>query len=431
MSAIEPQLVLGPLLRYVGTSTATVWVETDAAATVEVLGPPGEHVPRRTGTTTPSSWSRTSSPARPRRTTCGSTGAASGRPPTAGPSPRSERASGSGRRGSSSARAASARPSARRTRCRPTEHPQGIGSRCAVGLRAAPAAGVRRLAGRAGPDGRPGLRRRGAARDARVHPRAPGRRRAAGRVGRRLRGVHPALPRVVVRPRHPLAAVDGAVDDDLRRPRGQRRLEHLAGLGRRDARAAVVGRPDHRRLHVVLGLPAPRQPLAAGAGRGGDVRRRCSSDDDAGPRLREFARKWDRESAASRWAYYRDFGRLAAARDRLAGRSRAQPTDGGTWSTPRSGTGSPSMPAAPSTTWSSSTTLPVVLPHGIHHLEAWNEAVCAGRWGSLAARLGERLRRAVDLEHWAAFNRRSSSSSTCCASVSAASAASRRRRSPS
>ena len=50
-------------------------------------------------------------------------------------------------------------------------------------------------------------------------------------------------------------------------------------------------------------------------------------------------------------------------------------------------------------------TLPVFLPHGIHHLQAWNEALCAGRWGRLAANLSERLRRAVDLEHWAAFNR--------------------------
>src|SRR5205823_4816120 len=32
------------------------------------------------------------------------------------------------------------------------------------------------------------------------------------------------------------------------------------------------------------------------------------------------------------------------------------------------------------------------------------EAVCAGRWGGIAARLGERLRRGVDLEHWSAFN---------------------------
>jgi hypothetical protein len=50
-------------------------------------------------------------------------------------------------------------------------------------------------------------------------------------------------------------------------------------------------------------------------------------------------------------------------------------------------------------------TLPVFLPIGIHHLQAWNEALCAGRWGALVANLSERLRRAVDLEHWAAFNR--------------------------
>jgi hypothetical protein len=48
-------------------------------------------------------------------------------------------------------------------------------------------------------------------------------------------------------------------------------------------------------------------------------------------------------------------------------------------------------------------TLPVLLPPALHYLEAWNEAVCAGAWGKLAARIGENVRRAVDLEHWAAF----------------------------
>src|SRR5690349_16801760 len=33
-----PVLVLGPLLRYVGTTMATVWVETSAPTTLEVLG---------------------------------------------------------------------------------------------------------------------------------------------------------------------------------------------------------------------------------------------------------------------------------------------------------------------------------------------------------------------------------------------------------
>ena len=51
------------------------------------------------------------------------------------------------------------------------------------------------------------------------------------------------------------------------------------------------------------------------------------------------------------------------------------------------------------------TTLPAFLPHGIHFLEAWNEAVCDGCWGKLAGQLAERLRRAVDLEQWAAYQR--------------------------
>jgi hypothetical protein len=33
-----PELVLGPLLRYAGETNATVWVETDTACEVEVLG---------------------------------------------------------------------------------------------------------------------------------------------------------------------------------------------------------------------------------------------------------------------------------------------------------------------------------------------------------------------------------------------------------
>ena len=57
------------------------------------------------------------------------------------------------------------------------------------------------------------------------------------------------------------------------------------------------------------------------------------------------------------------------------------------------------------------TSLPLLLPRGIHALEAWNEAVCGGAWGKRAARAGERLRRAADLEHWAAFGSRSANSS--------------------
>ena len=48
--------------------------------------------------------------------------------------------------------------------------------------------------------------------------------------------------------------------------------------------------------------------------------------------------------------------------------------------------------------------LPILLPPSIHDVEAWNEALCAGAWGPVVARVGERLRRLADLEHWAAFS---------------------------
>jgi PhoD-like phosphatase len=127
-------------------------------------------------------------------------------------------------------------------------------------------------------------------------------------------------------------------------------------------------------------------------------------DEDGGSRLRAAARKWDRESAAARWAYYRDFGRSRllvidsrAARVVVEGRRDMIDGEEWDWITEHAHGSFDHLILA--------TTLPVFLPHGIHHLEAWNEAVCDGAWGALAQQLGERLRRAVDLEHWAAYQR--------------------------
>jgi hypothetical protein len=50
------------------------------------------------------------------------------------------------------------------------------------------------------------------------------------------------------------------------------------------------------------------------------------------------------------------------------------------------------------------TTDPVLLAPGLHHAEAWNESVCDGAWGRRAVALGEKLRRALDFDHWAAFH---------------------------
>ncbi len=49
------------------------------------------------------------------------------------------------------------------------------------------------------------------------------------------------------------------------------------------------------------------------------------------------------------------------------------------------------------------TSLPVFVADGLHDLQVWSERVCDGAWGSRFARLGERIRRALDLEDWSAF----------------------------
>ena len=59
--------------------------------------------------------------------------------------------------------------------------------------------------------------------------------------------------------------------------------------------------------------------------------------------------------------------------------------------------------SAATTTCSSATSLPFLLSTGLHEFEAWNEAVADGAWGTRLRGVGEKVRRAVDLEHWAAF----------------------------
>ncbi len=49
------------------------------------------------------------------------------------------------------------------------------------------------------------------------------------------------------------------------------------------------------------------------------------------------------------------------------------------------------------------TTVPYLLSPAFHDLEAWNERLCDGAWGGLVARGSEKLRRAGDFDHWAAF----------------------------
>ncbi|HEV7722782.1 MAG TPA: alkaline phosphatase D family protein, partial [Iamia sp.] len=49
--------------------------------------------------------------------------------------------------------------------------------------------------------------------------------------------------------------------------------------------------------------------------------------------------------------------------------------------------------------------LPWLLPKGVHHLERWGEALGAGRWGRPGRRFVERFRAGNDTEHWPSFGR--------------------------
>ncbi|MDP8976978.1 MAG: alkaline phosphatase family protein [Actinomycetota bacterium] len=150
-------------------------------------------------------------------------------------------------------------------------------------------------------------------------------------------------------------------------------------------------------LYQHLGNLSPSEHVAVG------LLARLQQADDAGPILREFAARADREPASTRWSYRRDFGgvRLVVI-DSRCGRvlgERRDMLDEQEWGwVDDQLTGDVDHLLV-------GTSLPYLLGHGTHNLEAWNEAVCDGAWGGLAARVGERIRQAADLEHWAAFGR--------------------------
>lgn len=51
------------------------------------------------------------------------------------------------------------------------------------------------------------------------------------------------------------------------------------------------------------------------------------------------------------------------------------------------------------------TSLPVLVTGGLHGLQSWNAKLCDGAWGRPAAWVSEKLRRGLDLEDWPAFEK--------------------------
>src|SRR5215207_5352115 len=130
---------------------------------------------------------------------------------------------------------------------------------------------------------------------------------------------------------------------------------------------------------------------------------RVQSEPDAGPMLHEWARDVDWGSGGRRWSHSRQFGStlrlimLDSREGRILGERPRRMFDEDEWE------------------WLNQVvrgdvrhlviadTLPIFLPRAIHDLQRWNDAVAGGAWGRPFERVGERIRRALDLEHWAAF----------------------------
>jgi hypothetical protein len=136
--------------------------------------------------------------------------------------------------------------------------------------------------------------------------------------------------------------------------------------------------------------------------------RGIEDDAERDRRLDEFARAADEDAGTVRWSFYRDLGttRLVAIDSRCA--RRLDPADRhitgeDEWAWVRS-LALGADREEPARHLLLATTLPAFLLHGIHHAETFDEALASGRFGRVVAGWGEKLRQAADLEHWAAFH---------------------------
>jgi PhoD-like phosphatase len=158
----------------------------------------------------------------------------------------------------------------------------------------------------------------------------------------------------------------------------------------------IVGGLTSYWVYQWLGNLSPRE-LA-----GNDVYQAARSEDDASPILREFATRADQEVESARWSYCRDLGStrlivLDSRSGRVLEDDRRSIFDDDEWD------------------WIQDhakgdfdhlligTSDPYLLAPGLHYVEAWSEAAANGAWGRLGVRLAEKARRALDLDHWGAF----------------------------
>ena len=134
------------------------------------------------------------------------------------------------------------------------------------------------------------------------------------------------------------------------------------------------------------------------------VRHEGDEELDLTPALRDLAERVDQHPEAYRWSYSRDIAgnRLVVVDSRAArvlepDRRDLLDDDELTWLDEQMRGDVKHLFVG--------TSLPFLLPPGLHYLEAWSEAVSHGAWGKKTAEYGETVRQGVDLEHWAAFQK--------------------------
>ncbi len=133
--------------------------------------------------------------------------------------------------------------------------------------------------------------------------------------------------------------------------------------------------------------------------------RAATSDAEREKLLAEFALRADSEPSSARWSYHRDIGntRLIMIDSRCSRDLRPERramVDDTEWAWVRE-----KALSADTEHVLLGSSLPFLMLPGLHNIEQWNEAVAQGAWGRRAAVVGEKLRIALDLEHWAAFGK--------------------------
>jgi phosphodiesterase/alkaline phosphatase D-like protein len=133
-----------------------------------------------------------------------------------------------------------------------------------------------------------------------------------------------------------------------------------------------------------------------------DLYRRVREVDDAGPMLDDFARAADRDPSTARWSFDRQLGDthlivVDSRAARVLDEGHRDMLDENEWRWLEERLQQPARRLL------IASSLPFLMPHSLHDVEYWNQQLAAGVWGPKVAKAAEKMRREFDLEHWAAF----------------------------